>query len=108
MKTALTLIVLVLLGISWSSNSATAPRSGAQVYQTYCGVCHSGGWQGAPIANDKKEWDERVAKGFDAMFKNAIAAGATVKMPLDNMFWGDRYGKLTDPFGHDWELSREH
>ena len=41
----------------------------------------------------------------DAMFKKAVAAGATVKMPLDNMFWGDRYGKLTDPFGHEWGIA---
>jgi cytochrome c5 len=41
------------------------------IYQTYCGNCHSGGWQGAPVANDKKEWDERLAKGFDILFKNA-------------------------------------
>ena len=34
-----------------------------------------------------------------------MAAGATVKMPLDNMFWGDRYGKLTDPFGHEWGIA---
>ncbi len=30
---------------------------------------------------------------------NAVAAGATVKMPLENQFWGDRYGQLEDPFG---------
>jgi len=41
----------------------------------------------------------------DAIFKRAVAAGATVKMPLDNMFWGDRYGKLTDPFGHEWGIA---
>ena len=41
----------------------------------------------------------------DAVFKRAIAAGATVKMPLADMFWGDRYGKLTDPFGHHWGIS---
>jgi PhnB protein len=41
----------------------------------------------------------------DAMFKKAIAAGGTVKMPLDNMFWGDRYGKITDPFGHEWGIA---
>ena len=41
----------------------------------------------------------------DAMFKRAVAGGATVKMPLDNMFWGDRYGKLTDPFGHEWGIA---
>jgi len=41
----------------------------------------------------------------DAMFSRALAAGATVKMPLDDMFWGDRYGKLTDPFGHVWGIA---
>ncbi len=41
----------------------------------------------------------------DAVFNKAVAEGATVKMPLDNMFWGERYGQLTDPFGHSWSLS---
>ncbi|HEY2954019.1 MAG TPA: VOC family protein [Candidatus Eisenbacteria bacterium] len=41
----------------------------------------------------------------DALFKQAVAAGATVKMPLTNMFWGDRYGKLADPFGHIWGIA---
>jgi len=41
----------------------------------------------------------------DAMFKRAIAAGATVKMPLTDMFWGDRYGKILDPFGHAWGIA---
>jgi uncharacterized glyoxalase superfamily protein PhnB len=40
----------------------------------------------------------------DAVFNRAVAAGATVKMPLANMFWGDRYGKLVDPFGHSWSI----
>jgi PhnB protein len=38
----------------------------------------------------------------DALFRRASEAGAHVDMPLDNMFWGDRYGKFTDPFGHQW------
>jgi uncharacterized glyoxalase superfamily protein PhnB len=41
----------------------------------------------------------------DAMFKRAVAAGATVSMPLTDMFWGDRFGKVTDPFGHEWGIS---
>lgn len=41
----------------------------------------------------------------DAVFGQAVAAGAKVKMPLADMFWGDRYGKLVDPFGHEWSLS---
>ena len=41
----------------------------------------------------------------DAAFGRAVAAGAQVKMPLADMFWGDRYGVLTDPFGHAWSLA---
>lgn len=41
----------------------------------------------------------------DAVFNKAVQAGATVKMPLSNMFWGDRLGKLADPFGHEWGLA---
>jgi len=41
----------------------------------------------------------------DTTWKQAVEAGATVTMPLANMFWGDRYGKLRDPFGHEWSLA---
>ncbi len=41
----------------------------------------------------------------DAVFAQAQAAGATVKMPLQDMFWGDRYGVLDDPFGHHWSIA---
>ena len=40
----------------------------------------------------------------DAIFNRAVEAGATVKMPVADMFWGDRYGKLVDPFGHSWSI----
>ena len=40
----------------------------------------------------------------DATFDQAVRAGAKVTMPLDDMFWGDRYGKLEDPFGHQWSI----
>jgi uncharacterized glyoxalase superfamily protein PhnB len=40
----------------------------------------------------------------DATFKRAIKAGATVVMPLEDMFWGDRYGRLLDPFGQTWSV----
>jgi PhnB protein len=42
----------------------------------------------------------------DALFKQAVAAGATVTMPLVNQFWGDRYGQIKDPFGHSWALGQ--
>ena len=40
----------------------------------------------------------------DAMFHQAIAAGATVWQPLEDKFYGDRAGGVTDPFGHKWNL----
>jgi PhnB protein len=41
----------------------------------------------------------------DAVFARAVRAGATVTMPVGDMFWGDRYGQVTDPFGHRWSIS---
>jgi len=41
----------------------------------------------------------------DAAFKQAVDAGASTEMPPADMFWGDRYGRLTDPFGHKWSLA---
>ena len=40
----------------------------------------------------------------DRWFQRATDAGAQVKMPLADQFWGDRYGQLTDPFGHSWSI----
>jgi PhnB protein len=41
----------------------------------------------------------------DAACARAVAAGATVRMPVQDMFWGDRYGLVEDPFGHVWSLA---
>ncbi len=41
----------------------------------------------------------------DEAFAAAVAAGATVQMPLEDQFWGDRYGTLVDPFGHKWAVA---
>lgn len=41
----------------------------------------------------------------DALFQRAVSAGATAAMPPADMFWGDRYGVLTDPFGHVWGIA---
>lgn len=40
----------------------------------------------------------------DRAWSKALKAGATVVMPLDDQFWGARYGKLADPFGHSWSI----
>ena len=40
----------------------------------------------------------------DAWAERAVAAGAELSMPVMDMFWGDRYGQLRDPFGHSWSV----
>ncbi|MEA2424810.1 MAG: PhnB protein [Thermoleophilaceae bacterium] len=42
----------------------------------------------------------------EAVFAQAVAAGATVRQPLADAFWGDRHGQLEDPFGHRWNVSQ--
>lgn len=44
-------------------------------------------------------------KEVDRVWDRAVAAGARVTMPLENQYWGERYGHLLDPFGHHWSLS---
>jgi PhnB protein len=43
----------------------------------------------------------------DARFQRALDAGATVVAPVEDQFWGDRYGVLRDPFGHFWSLAHQ-
>ena len=41
----------------------------------------------------------------DALFRQAVEAGATVTMELEDQFWGDRFGSVTDPYGHNWSFA---
>ncbi|MGH2403619.1 MAG: VOC family protein [bacterium] len=41
----------------------------------------------------------------DALWKRAVEAGAEIKLPIMDAFWGDRYGLVADPFGHVWALA---
>ena len=43
----------------------------------------------------------------DALVARAVAAGAKVLMPVQDMFWGGRYGKIVDPFGHQWGVNQQ-
>jgi uncharacterized glyoxalase superfamily protein PhnB len=47
----------------------------------------------------------RFVEDCDAAIERAVKAGATVQMPAADMFWGDRYGVVIDPFGHSWSLA---
>lgn len=44
-------------------------------------------------------------KDVDQAFQRAVDAGATVSMPVMDAFWGDRYGRVTYPWGHEWSLA---
>jgi uncharacterized glyoxalase superfamily protein PhnB len=44
-------------------------------------------------------------ENVDKAFKVAVAAGAEVEMPVQEMFWGDRMGSVRDPFGYSWSLA---
>jgi len=41
----------------------------------------------------------------DTAFDRAVKAGCTVKMPISDQFWSDRYGQVEDPFGHQWSIA---
>ena len=43
----------------------------------------------------------------DGVFARAVARGARVLMPVADMFWGARYGKIVDPFGHEWGINQQ-
>lgn len=43
----------------------------------------------------------------DLLVARAVAAGAIVTMPVADMFWGARYGKIVDPFGHEWGINQQ-
>jgi PhnB protein len=43
----------------------------------------------------------------NALVERAVAAGGRVSMPVQDMFWGGRYGKIVDPFGHEWGINQQ-
>jgi PhnB protein len=70
-----------------------------------------------PEFNDGKSTTPRALGGtpvtihltvtdVEAKFAQAVEAGAEVVMPLEDQFWGDRYGMVRDPFGHQWSLGQ--
>jgi uncharacterized glyoxalase superfamily protein PhnB len=43
----------------------------------------------------------------DALFQQAVDAGCTIVFPMNDTFWGDRYGKVKDPYGHTWAIATQ-
>jgi len=82
---------------------ATLNINGAQLYLTEEWPEHGSlsplGLGGSPVVLHLQVPD------CDAVFQRAVDAGCEVRMPLAEMFWGDRYGVLGDPFGHKWAVA---
>ncbi|HYG45188.1 MAG TPA: VOC family protein [Bordetella sp.] len=64
-----------------------------------CGSADPKALQGSPV------YLHLYVEDVDATMAQAQAAGATITMPAADMFWGDRYGQLTDPVGHRWSVA---
>ena len=62
--------------------------------------------QGMPLEAPQSFTLTLMVTDIDAWFKRAVDAGCTVKMPVETMFWGDRYCELTDPFGVRWAMNQ--
>lgn len=73
----------------------------ADDFPEYCGGKQSSpkALKGTPVTF------HQYVKDCDAAIQKATDAGATVLMPPADMFWGDRYGVVTDPFGHNWSFA---
>jgi PhnB protein len=63
------------------------------------------GCQGPEIGGQSPVTIHLFVEDVDSTFNAALAAGAEQTMPVADMFWGDRYGRLVDPFGHHWSLA---
>ncbi len=64
-----------------------------------CGALGPKSLKGSPVTI------HLYVEDVDAVVARAVAAGAKVTMPVADMFWGDRYGRLEDPFGHHWSVA---
>jgi len=67
-------------------------------------------WPGAPAQSPQSLKGSSIVvhlyvEDVDAAFQRALGAGAKVAQPLMDMFWGDRFGQVRDPFGHLWSLA---
>ena len=69
-KTTIVIVILMLVTTAlavYADDTGNEPRSGSAVYRAYCVSCHETGSQGAPISNDRNDWEPRLSKGPDAL-----------------------------------------
>ncbi|MAT72160.1 MAG: hypothetical protein CMJ58_21850 [Planctomycetaceae bacterium] len=67
--------------------------------------CEAGGGRTPEALGGTPVTVHRYVTDCDAAVQQAVDAGATLKMPVNEMFWGDRYGMVIDPFGHSWSFA---
>ena len=63
------------------------------------------GWVSPPSIGGTTVALHIFTEDVDALYNRAVSAGGRPTMPVMDAFWGDRYGKLNDPFGHEWSLA---
>ena len=63
------------------------------------------GWRAPQSLNGTTVTLSLYVADADKAYRQAVDAGAKPSMPLEDAFWGDRYGKVTDPFGHEWGIA---
>lgn len=74
-------------------------NSVVMIADEFPGMCKAPDQSGSPVTV------HLYVNDADKTYNQAVAAGAQPTMPLSDMFWGDRYGKLKDPFGHEWSIA---
>lgn len=75
---AITLGAALAVTVALAGEPAAKTRAADDILNQYCNVCHSTGWNGAPLNGARDEWQPRLGTGFDALFKN-------VKQGFNNM-----------------------
>jgi len=102
-----------------SSHTTHCPFKGDASYFSLAGGPENAVWSYETPYDEMPEWGALGPKSLkgspvtihlyvddvDAVVERAVKAGAKVTMPVADQFWGDRYGKLEDPFGHHWSVA---
>ena len=70
MNPRLSTLTFVAIATLSSTAAGETVRRGEEIFKTHCGACHGSGWNDAPVAGIKEDWQPRLAKGFDVMFAN--------------------------------------
>jgi cytochrome c5 len=69
-KTTIVIVLLMLVATAlavFAAEPENKPRTGKEIYRVYCVGCHEAGAQGAPLANNRDDWEPRLTKGADAL-----------------------------------------